>query len=198
MKLPTLSAAILFLATGSALAEQHTVEAGYVGISYAANGQLEKAPQSDTQATAHVSPRNFQVYGGYRLLRYFALESHASKLGERAAGEGDSLVNLNLSTVTGNAVGIVPLGNSGLELYGQLGAGIISRSADDKLQPAGGDGYRAVGTAGFGLRYTIGAIDALTITAGYDAFVFQLEDQFSGDSLDQSVSLARLGMQYNF
>ena len=95
-------------------------------------------------------------------------------------------------------MGILPFGASGFEIYGHFGAGMISRKTNNAFPVPEDNENGTVGTAGLGLRFTNSSSNALTFTAGYDTYLFQAADSYSGRNYDQSITMTKLGLQYNF
>ncbi len=187
MKTSIVTAAILMVVANAGYADHHTVEGAYTSGSAHRNSPATFSDTGDHQAN-----------GGYRLFKYFALESRSSSLGQYKPGTSGDLVKTEFAALTGNAVGILPFGTSGFELYGHFGAGMISREANSAFPVPEDNENSAVGTAGLGLRFISSNFNALTFSAGYDTFLFQAADNYSGRSNDQSVSMTRLGLQYSF
>ena len=116
----------------------------------------------------------YQVYGGYRFTRFFALEGRLTSLGSfrrdlRTDGNvnvritGDSVVNVpfvqtgrasyHFTAITINALGIYPFGGSGFDIYGQLGAGAVRADVNIDQQitaTGGGDGETTIDSDPYG------------------------------------------------
>lgn len=198
MKFALATTALTMLFATSGYAGQHTAESGLVADSYGPNTLQDQSATARDSANAKDSDSSKQARGGYRLLKYLTLEGQTSDIGEYKLGNGGDLVNTEFAACTGNLVGILPLGESGVELYGRFGAGLMSRQADNAFPVPEDNDISSVSTAGLGLRFTPAKLQTVTLTAGYDTYRFQLEDNYSRGSIDQAVSLAKLGLQYHF
>jgi OOP family OmpA-OmpF porin len=131
----------------------------------------------------------YQLWGGYKFLKWFAVEGRYSYLGEYTATEGGIGVKEDAAALTANAVFILPLGGSSWELYGQVGLGVLSYETS-QTGFADTDGTETVGSAGLGVRWT--PAPPVTISLGVDAWSAEV------NSSDISVGMTRLGLQYNF
>jgi OOP family OmpA-OmpF porin len=142
----------------------------------------------------------YQLWGGYKFLKWFAVEGRYSYLGEYTATEGGIGVKEDAAALTANAVFILPLGGSSWELYGQVGLGVLSYDISylGAGAPPGEDGTETVGSAGLGVRWT--PAPPVTISLGFDAWSAEIDrtEVFPIDSDDFSVGMTRLGVQYNF
>ena len=188
MKTSIAAAVVAMVAANNGYAEQHTVEGAHTsGKSHSSSA----AVQADSTASRKAS-------GGYRLLKYFALETRSSDMGQYTPGTGSNVVKTDFAALTGNAVGILPFGDSGFELYGHFGAGMIARQGNTAFPVPEDNENGTVGTAGLGLRYTSSNFNALSFSAGYDTFMFQAADNYSDKSYGQSVNMTKLGLQYHF
>ena len=197
MKFVITTAALALVATVYGHAESPTGEGSYAGVSLETTTYLSDA-QDKNEQKAREADRGNPIHGGYRLLRYFALEGLISDLGGYKLGNGRDLVNTEFAAFTGNAVGILPFGDSGFELYGRMGAGMVSRQSDPSFPVPEDNENSTVSTLGLGLRFSPVHWDAVTLTAGYDTYMFQVADSYSDSSYDRKVSLAKLGLQYQF
>lgn len=176
---------ILFLTTGS-LASAGVVNerGGYIGgafgvTSYEDDDQYFGSRFDDSDSS-------FQIYGGYKFLRYFALEGRLLNLGSYSVGSTD----IDVSALTVNAVGIVPFGQSGWEFFGQLGLGAVSVDISGL-----GDDTAGTGSAGLGFRFT--PIQHFSMALQIDAYAWEEEGAF-GRTYDVGVVASQIAFQYNF
>jgi hypothetical protein len=96
------------------------------------------------------SDSGYGVYGGYKFLKYLAVEARVFDVGFDSKG------------YSGHVVGIVPFGTSGWEIFGQLGIGRIDVfEVQDET----------VGSAGLGVRFY--PTPSLGISVQTDAYVFE-------------------------
>lgn len=154
----------------------------------------------------------YQIFGGYRFLKYFALEGRFTHLGEFEYTASTSYYGVEKqqwkhNAFTVNAMGIYPFGQSGFDIYGQLGAGILNIDLSRAASDADFDDTGGVFTLGAGVRYTPPGFQAMTFGLGYDIYYYAVElevDSFapfySSETYDydQSISMLKLSAQYNF
>lgn len=131
------------------------------------------------------SDSSFEIFGGYRFMKYFAVEARLMSLGEYRV----EFLDIEAAAVSLHAVGIFPFGQSGWELFGQLGLGRINLDVD-----VVGDEDETVGSAGLGLRFT--PIRNMSIAFRLDAFAW--EDDNLDQDFDASIGTAKFAVQYNF
>jgi hypothetical protein len=131
----------------------------------------------------------FGIFGGYKLLKYLALEGRFTYL-----GDGGAETTLKPTALTANVVGILPLGSSGTELFGQVGVGGVS--INDNLSNAGTSNLdnEAVGTVGVGIR--VYATDTVALSAQYDVYGWQ--SKVEGEKYDFTVGALLFGLQWQF
>jgi hypothetical protein len=175
--------AILLLASGAATAREAKDKGAYVGgafgvTSFEDDNALQGVPFDDSDTSA-------QIYGGYKFLRYFALEGRLLNLGTY----GDAFGDFEATAVTVNAVGIVPFGQTDWEFFGQLGLGRIN------LDPSvGEDEDETVGSAGIGFRVT--PIEHLSISIQFDAYAW--EQDIGTQTFDWAIGTTQVAFHYNF
>lgn len=172
---------IILAASGVALAEPAKDRGAYIG------GGLAGTTFDDGGAFAGFnlddSDSGFSVFGGYKFLEYFAVEGRYSDFGTfRLEGIG-----VDVTAVSVHAVGIVPFGNSGWELFGQLGLGTATFEVDTSED-------ENVGSAGLGVRFSWSSNFA--VAAQLDAYAY--EDTSLGASYDFGVTATTLSFQYIF
>ena len=124
---------------------------------------------------------------GYKFFRYFAVEARYADLGTYTISSGFARESFDLSVVSAHAVGIIPFGQSGWEIYGQLGLGRIDVEC-------GGCGDETAGSAGLGVRFSPAAQFAVGVQI--DAYAWE-EDDFDR-TYDLSVATIQLAFQYLF
>ena len=139
------------------------------------------------------SDAGVQIWGGYRFLRWFAVEGEVAYLGNfTVSADGFESANAEAYALTANAVFILPFGQSSWDIYGQLGLGGLAYSIDG---PDGSDdGSQGVGTAGVGVRWT--PTPTMTLSLGVDAYAWQEDGYY--ETYDPSITISKLGLQYNF
>ena len=156
---------------------------GYVGgafgvSSFEDDDSMQGIPFDD-------SDTSLQIYGGYKFLKFFALEGRLLNLGTY----GDALGQFEATAVTVNAVGIVPFGQSDWEFFGQLGFGRIN------LELTGGaDQDETVGSAGIGFRVT--PIEHLSVSIQFDGYGW--EQSIGNRNFDWGIGTSQVAFHYNF
>lgn len=104
------------------------------------------------------SDSGYGVFAGYKFLKYFALEARYSDFGM-----------FDATALSAHAVGIIPFGASGWEVFGQLGIG----SVDDEFMS------ETAASAGLGVRFY--ATPNLGFSLQTDAYVWEeYEDYYPG------------------
>jgi hypothetical protein len=201
------SAVALFALLGSGLAaavevkERGAYIGGSVGVTSFDSDDTDFL--QETGFSVDDSDIGVQVWAGYKFLSWIAAEVRYSYLGEYSvsgfaqSGGNNAAVNgaQEAAAVTGNAIFILPFGKSGVDIYGQLGGGILAYDlVNGSLNGfAGGesdDGAELVGTAGVGVRWT--PAPPVTLSLGVDGWLTDI----GGSEL--SVVMGQLGVQYNF
>lgn len=118
-----------------------------------------------------------QAYLGYKFIKHFAIEARIAYFGSYS----DGFNSLDLSSMSIHAIGIIPFGESGWELFGQIGAAKIRQSS------ARGSDKDSATTLGLGVRWHINPKIAVGIQV--DAYVWQD---------NRSVAAETLSFQVNF
>jgi len=172
---------LLFVAAG-ANADEPKARGAYIGASFGASVFDDDGAIGgffDDEDTSQ------QVYGGYKFFKNFAVEGRYAELGSFSAGFN----TLDITALSVHAVGIIPFGTSGWELFGQLGVAQVN------LEVTGlGDGDETAVTAGIGVRWHIN--QSFTVGAQIDAYVWQDDDL--GSQYDFSVGTNQLSFQIDF
>jgi hypothetical protein len=188
----------LVLATAS-YAEPLKERGGYIGGAIGASKFTDDDiypdfVDLDDESTA------YQLYGGYRFLKYFALEGRLTNLGEFEYSDRFDNEKWQYGALTVNAMGILPFGDSGFDIYGQLGIGVIAVDVSSSFPDSDFDDTGSVVTAGLGVRYTPPKFQAMTFGLGYDVYAFETEVDlgFASETYDQSISMTKFNIQYNF
>ena len=177
-----LAALLLFVVCGVANAAEPKARGAYIG------GSIGASVFDDDGLTGGFfddEDSSVLVYGGYKFFKYFAVEGRYAELGSFSSAIG----SLDITAISAHAVGIIPFGTSGWELFGQLGV------AQVKLEVPGlSDGEETAGAAGIGVRWHIN--QSFTVGAHIDAYAWQ-DDDF-GSVYDISVATNQLTFQINF
>jgi len=173
----------LLCVSGALGAAEPKATGGYIGggfgVSVFDDDGAFGAFEFDDQDTA------FQIFGGYKFFRYFAVEGRYVDLGRFSVfGSG-----FDVSAISVHAVGIIPFGTSGWSMFGQLGFGQVNldmplTGSEDQGTVAGGIGVRFHATQNFSLALQT------------DVYVWQEESVFN--TYDMSVGSTQLTFQYLF
>ena len=130
------------------------------------------------------SDSGLAIFGGYKFLKHFAVEARYNDFGTFTL-EG---LGVDVSSLSVHAVGIIPFGDSGWELFGQLGLGTVEFELDGVSED------ESVGSAGLGVRFSWPGNFA--VAAQLDAYAY--EDTSLGASYDVGVTSTMISFQYIF
>jgi hypothetical protein len=187
MKKAILGFALLSLC-GFAAAEESKARGGYIGgafgITVFDDGGAFAGLGLDDEDTS------MQINAGYKILKHLAVEVRYVDLGSYPIqGLG---VNLEADAISVHAVGIIPFGNSGWELFGQLGLGTLSGKASG---PGGfADFDEDVFGGGIGVRFS--PTENFSLAIQTDVYVW--EDDSAGFVYDMSVGGPQFSAQFIF
>lgn len=132
----------------------------------------------------------YGIFGGYKFFKYLAVEARLSGLGSYSvSGPYGGKQDFNVSVISAHVVGMIPFGQSGWELFGQLGIGSAKFNTD-----CCGDNNETVGSAGIGVRFY--PTSRLGISLQTDAYAYQ-EDAYNR-TYDLGVVATQLGVSYIF
>ena len=185
MKKQLLLAVVLLAAFGIANADAPKGKGLYLGGS-AGNVVLDD-DGSSAGTLLDDSDSVVGVYLGYKFFQYMAIEARYSNLGSYTA----SILTLDISAVSLNAVGMIPFGSSGWELFGQVGLAEIG--IDNNVQGLGDLEDNAV-TAGIGVRWHI--TQNIALGAQVDAYAWS--NDTIGSDFDLGVATQQVFFQINF
>jgi len=190
MKVVTGVLTVLVLNSGLVLASEVHERGAYLGgalgtTKFNDDGALYPLAYDDQDSGA-------ELWGGYRFFRWFAVEGKYAYLGQYAISNGFESVNAKAYAFTVNAVFILPFGQSNWDMYGQLGYGSLAYQFNSSNGT--NDGSQGAGTAGLGFRWT--PIAQMTLSLGIDAYSWQENGYYQ--SYNPSISITKLGVQYNF
>lgn len=230
MKKQLVAVVAISLLSASAFAEAPK-EGWFAGVSAGAAKVNENAFRGPTYVvqsdvvSIDDKDASLQVWGGYRLADWVSMEARYSTLGEYVTN-GDGIAGQDQDKTEAEALSvhmklIWPFGDSGFDVYGQLGLGIAKWDSDftvvefEGLPPLNGQSrFSASGTEpavsyGVGVRWTI--IPQLTMQLAVDAYRFDGASTFSyvtstGPTVtedqqvkfDADILTTSLGLQYNF
>ena len=128
---------------------------------------------------------SIQIYAGYKFMQYLAVEARYNDFGTFSL----NTVGFDVSALSAHAVGIKPFGESGWELFGQLGLGVVTFD----ISGFGDEDETAV-AAGIGVRFSPSPKFSLAIQT--DVYVW--EDTSLGPVFDLAVGGTQLSIQYIF
>lgn len=174
---------VILALSGAAFAEPAKERGGYFSAGLAATSF------DDDGAFAGLdfddSDSGFAVFGGYKILKHFAVEARYNDFGTFTL-EG---LGVDVSSWSAHVVGIIPFGTSGWELFGQLGLGTVTFDIG-----MGDEETESVGSAGMGVRFSWSS--NFSVAAQLDAYAY--EDTSMGTSYDVGVTSTMLSFQYIF
>lgn len=124
------------------------------------------------------------IFGGYKFGKYFALEGRYTDYGSFSVIG----IGFDVSALSVHAVGSIPFGTSGWELFGQLGFGQVS------LDLAGDSTDESAFGMGIGIRYSFS--ERLSVAAQTDVFAW--EDSEPGQNYDFGVGSNIVSVRYIF
>jgi OmpA-OmpF porin, OOP family len=127
---------------------------------------------------------SFQGHLGYKFFRFFAVEGRYTNYGTFTLES----VGLDATALSVHGVGIIPFGQSGWEMFGQLGIGSV------KVEIAGADDTQTTFAGGLGVRFH--ATETLSLGVQTDVHVWE-DDSFSS-SVTPGVGATQLTMQFAF
>lgn len=171
-----------------------------LAFSVAASAEAPKAKGAYIGASAGVSlfdddgalgvfiddeDKAFQGYVGYKFFEHFGVEARVTDFGSFS----DGFESLDISSYSIHAVGFIPFGESGWELFGQIGFAQINQEVSGFV-----DTDDTAVTGGVGVRWHINQNVALA--GQVDAYVWQ--NDLIGSAFDLSVGANMLSIQANF
>jgi hypothetical protein len=174
---------VVLALSGAAFAEPAKERGAYLGAGFAAtmfddDGAFAGLDFDDSDS-------GVGLFGGYKFLRYFAVEARYNNFGTFAL-EG---LGVDVTSLSVHAVGIIPFGTSGWELFGQLGLGTVTFDLG-----MGSEEDEGVGSAGLGVRFSWSGNFA--VAAQLDAYAY--EDTSLGTAYDVGVTSSMISFQYIF
>lgn len=190
MKTKTGLLMVLLLGSGLAIADEVDKRGAYVG------GALGTTEFDDDGLlyglTYDKQDSGAELWGGYRFFRWFAVEGKYAYLGQYTISNGIESANAKAYALTVNAVFILPFGQSNWDMYGQLGYGSLGYHVNASF--GNYDSSQGAATAGLGFRWT--PTPQMTLSLGVDAYAWQEDGYYQ--SYNPSISITKLGVQYNF
>jgi len=168
----TLVVTTLFFAFGTAQAVEPKSHGAYigggVGTSLFNDGDAFAGFTRDDSDTATM------LFAGYKVFKYLAIEGRYSDFGTFAIGGA----GFDVSAVSAHLVGTVPFGDSGWELYGQLGLGTLEFDSGFGI-----DDNQSAAAGGIGLRFS----PSRNVSIGIQADALAWEDDLLGPDYDLAI-----------
>jgi hypothetical protein len=125
---------------------------------------------------------------GYKFFKFLAVEARYADLGSyRVTETGIATGTFDVSAVSAHVVGILPLGDNGWELTGQLGVADVSADCDRCDD-------ETAGSIGVGVRYTTNTNITLFLQSDY----YFWEETQQREDWDFSILATTAGMQFMF
>lgn len=167
-----IAVAVLAVAFTSVHAAEPLERGGYIGGGIGTSvfdddGAFSGFSQDDSDST-------LILFGGYKFFEYLSVEGRYSNFGSFDVGGAD----FDVSALSVHAVGTVPFGTSGWELYGQLGLGTVNFDFGSF-----GDEDESAVAGGIGVRYS----PSRNFSIGVQTDVFVWEDNSIGPTYDMGV-----------
>jgi hypothetical protein len=180
----------LFCISAVANAAEPAARGFYIGGAVGSTEIDDDNVASDAGFTLDDSDTSFGIYGGYKILKYLSVEGRYVDLGSYSASNNflNFSTNLDLSVISAHAVGIVPFGASGWEIFGQLGLGRMNVDTDS------GDEDETVGSAGIGVRWY--PIANLGLSLQVDVWAWEDDNGFT--TSDVGVASTQLAAHWLF
>lgn len=192
----------LLASAPSVLAQEYT-DADYRG--WFVGGGIGTA-EFDNEWNVDESSFSHTILWGYRFGKHFSVQGNISDLGDFDDID-DSGEYVSMSSATFSAVGIVPLGNSGVDLFARLGLGVISLTENyDPDEDDFWDDYwddistGEVKLAAVGLHYTPKITHGVTFFVAYDSYYFDVKGELESSNIrtTKNVGVTNIGLQYSF
>jgi len=173
---------LLVLSWGGADAAAPAEKGAYIGAGFGPTTLEDDGLFSGL--TFDDSDSGFGIFGGYKFFKYLAVEARYTDFGTFTV-EG---LGVDVSVLSVHVVGIIPFGDSGWELFGQLGGG----TAD--LSIPGDSSSETVGSAGLGVRYSFGK----NLSVGLQTDAYAYEEADFGTTFDVGVTQTAITIQFSF
>jgi OOP family OmpA-OmpF porin len=124
------------------------------------------------------------IFGGYKFFKHLSVEGRYTDFGTFAV-EG---LGVDASVLSVHVLGIIPFGDSGWELFGQLGLGTVD------IDIVGDSTSESVGSAGLGVRYSFSENFSLGVQT--DAYAYEEVDFVS--TYNVGVVITALAIRLSF
>ncbi len=176
---------VLLAVCGVVNAAEPKATGAYIGGAYGISTFDDDGAFSNLGLTFDDEDTSLQLHGGYKFMKYLAVEARYADFGTFTLGP----VGLDITAISIHAVGIIPFGQSGWELFGQLGLGTVTADI------AGIEDVDETAVAGgIGLRYSL----TQTFSMSVQTDVYVWEDDSLGTVHDLSVGGTQLAIQFIF
>lgn len=193
MKLGFLSATVLVFSSNFCMADTAPNLGWYAGLDIGSSRYNTDEPVDDSDIS-------FTGFGGFRFSKHFAIQGSAFSLGTYEALD-DLDYSVDVGGVSFTANGIIPIKQSGFELYGRLGLGILTYTqkfdfSDIKIESSStGDAI----VSSVGAQYTPPSHQRFTFHIEFSNYYFETERPYT-DEDDESNSLLVIGIggKFNF
>lgn len=129
------------------------------------------------------SDKAFLLFAGYKFSEYVSVEARYTNFGSFSFGG----VAMDVDAVSVHAVGALPFGESGWELFGQIGLGKVQHD----IEYSGGDDQSAV-AGGIGVRFS----PMKNMSVAIQSDVFAWESTSFGATADWSVDGTVLSVRF--
>jgi OOP family OmpA-OmpF porin len=188
-----LIATLLLCLSATAMAAEQKARGFYIGGSAGVTSLEDDGfITEDGNFTFDDSDTAVTLFGGYKILKYLAVEARYSNLGSYTV-TGTSFpeqFDIDVTSLSAHVVGIIPFGASGWELFGQLGLSQLNFDVSGS-----GDEDETAGSAGIGVRFY--PTTNLGISLQTDAYAYE-QDGIGGRTYDIGVVATQIGINYIF
>lgn len=161
-----------------------------------------KISMPNQSATLDDSDGSITLFGGFRFNRFLAVQGHYVNLGKFTDDQDPVLNYTELNGFGATAVGLLPISNSGFDLFGRLGITILHYTQNFELLGENFDNSSTgdAVTASFGVNYTHPSLKPITFHIAYDYYYFETQKTYSTSNEYDSNSIGVLGFgaRYNF
>lgn len=195
MKLNLIICLTLAFSSTMAFADRTSSRAGWFAGGGVGSGEYDTDESLDSSATT------LTAFGGYRFNRYLAVQGNVVDLGSYE-GDNSVLRSVDLFAISATANGILPLGDSGFELYGRAGIAILEYTQTfefagwERENSSSGDALMGA----LGMAYRMPWFERLTLHAEFAKYYFETTQAYTDDEDTESHRLGvfEIAAQFNF
>ena len=183
MRKKVILACVLLVVCGVVNAAEPSARGAYIGGAFGLSTFDDDG--AFTFSSFDDEDKSLQVHGGYKVFKHLAFEVRYVDLGTFSLQP----IDLDVTAISIHAVGIIPFGESGWELFGQLGLATVTFDITGF-----GDEDQSAGAGGIGVRYS----PTQNFSVGIQTDVYVWEDDSLGPTYDLAVGGTQLAFQFIF